>query len=217
MPVVPHRFLFRYQIAVPRVDQLPGRGGSPLKLPAHCKLPNFDDLDSERPFAELRAAWNPKGIAFSAQVTGKKMPFACDRREPTESDGLQIWIDTRPTQAIHRASRFCHHFCFLPAGDGRGGKEPTVVQIPIALAREDAPTAKPTDLKACRTDTSDGYVLDAWIAAEALQGYDPESNPKLGFYYALRDAELGEQFLSVGRELPFAHDPSLWATLDLVD
>ena len=62
----------------------------------------------------------------------------------------------------------------------------------------------------------DGYLLEAWIGAEALSGFEPESNPRLGFYYCLRDAELGEQFLAVGREFPFAHDPSLWATLELV-
>jgi hypothetical protein len=48
-----------------------------------------------------------------------------------------------------------------------------------------------------------------------LNGFDPEANPLLGFYYFLRDAELGEQFLTVGHEFPFPHDPSLWSTLEL--
>jgi hypothetical protein len=30
------------------------------------------------------------------------------------------------------------------------------------------------------------------------------------------DRELGWQTFTVGRELPFAEDPSLWGTLDLV-
>ncbi len=54
-----------------------------------------------------------------------------------------------------------------------------------------------------------------WTPAECLQGYDRDSNPLLGFYYAVKDAELGEQFLTVGREFPFDHDPSLWSTLEL--
>ncbi len=62
----------------------------------------------------------------------------------------------------------------------------------------------------------DGYRLDVWIPAAALNGFDPDVNPYLGFYYCVRDSELGEQYLSVGRDFPFPHDPSLWSTLELV-
>jgi hypothetical protein len=61
-----------------------------------------------------------------------------------------------------------------------------------------------------------GYLLEAWLPSSVLNGYDPEAQPRLGFYYALRDAELGEQFLSIGADFPFAIDPSLWSTLELV-
>jgi len=37
-------------------------------------------------------------------------------------------------------------------------------------------------------------------AGRRLNGFDPEQNPRLGFYYAVRDAELGEQVLSVGSD-----------------
>jgi hypothetical protein len=217
VPVVPHRFLFRFLVSVCRQEGLPRRGTHLLNLPSECALPDFGDLDDARPFGQLRAAWNPAGIGFSLHVAGKKMPFTCDLREPSDADGLQIWIDTRSTQTIHRASRFCHHFCFLPSGAGRRGDEPAALQLPIALAREDAPRAKPESLQVACTRSHDGYVLEAWIAAAALQGFEPESNPRLGFYYSVRDAELGEQFLTAGRELPFAHDPSLWSTLELVN
>ncbi len=49
-----------------------------------------------------------------------------------------------------------------------------------------------------------------------LHGFDPEQNPRLGFCYAVRDAELGEQVLSVGADFPYAEDPSLWSVLELV-
>ncbi len=61
----------------------------------------------------------------------------------------------------------------------------------------------------------DGYVLEAWLSSDQLTGYNPEANPSLGFYYYLRDNELGEQFLTVGQEYPFVHDPSLWTSLEL--
>jgi hypothetical protein len=213
--VVPHRFLFRYSIPVHRVDRLPKKGGKLLDLPKKCDLPDFAELDDAVSFAELRAAWNERGLGFSLTVSGKKHPPSGDRRTPTESDGLQVWIDMRNTQTIHRASRFCRHFCLLPTGGGPKGDQPIGLSVPIARAREEQPLADPKAIAVRVEPLSGGYNLEAWLPAEVLTGYEPQANPLLGFYYCVRDAELGEQFLSVGHEFPFAHDPSLWSTLEL--
>jgi hypothetical protein len=63
---------------------------------------------------------------------------------------------------------------------------------------------------------SDGYVLHAFIPAEALTGFDPQEHPRLGFNYAIIDRELGVQTFSAGPPLPYDEDPSLWATLEMV-
>ena len=39
---------------------------------------------------------------------------------------------------------------------------------------------------------------------------------RLGFFYAVRDMELGEQLLGVDAEFPYWEDPSLWSVLELV-
>ena len=214
---VPHRFLFRYSFPVSRVPRLPGKRGKLLKLPKACALPDVGELDGAVPFAELRLAWNEAGVGVSVEVRGKQHPPACKPSDPTEPDGLQIWIDTRNTQSIHRASRFCHHFSVLPNGGGPRGDQPTAVQLPIARARGDAPLADPKQMLTAVETLADGYRLEIWLPAEVLSGYDPAASSRLGFYYAVRDSELGDQFLSVGPEFPFAHDPSLWCTLELDD
>ena len=58
-------------------------------------------------------------------------------------------------------------------------------------------------------------LLDALIASAALTGFSPADQPAIGFSYAVIDRELGWQTFSVGPELPFAEDPSLWGTLNL--
>jgi hypothetical protein len=50
-----------------------------------------------------------------------------------------------------------------------------------------------------------------------LAGFDPDQNRRLGFCYAVHDAELGDQTLSVGADFPYWEDPSLWSVLELVD
>ena len=61
-----------------------------------------------------------------------------------------------------------------------------------------------------------GYLLEAFLPAAVLHGYDPEQNRRLGLYYAVHDNELGEQVLSVGADFPYWEDPSLWSVLELM-
>lgn len=209
-------FLFRYSLPVKHRAELSKPGTSGLKLPEAYALPTLRDLSS-RPanFGELRVAWNAAGLGFSLTVRGKQTPTRSSPTQLNTSDSLLLWIDTRNTQNIHRASRFCHQFIALP-GNGRGEKSAAhLQQLTIARAREEAPLAATVDLAAWSRLHDDGYQLDVWLGADALQGYDPESSPKLGFFYQIRDRELGDQTLSVDAEFPFDHDPSLWVTLEL--
>jgi hypothetical protein len=213
--VLPSSFLFRYSLPVRQVES--AGAALPLNLPEECRLPFPNALDDRAEFAVLKLAWNARGLGVSVDVAGKRRPPQCDPRNPAESEGLQIWVDTRDTQTIHRASRFCHHFCILPTGTGRKKREPAAIQRPIARAKEDAPLAGPASIPVVAALRTDGYRLDAWIPAEAMHGFDPEAVPRLGFFYLLRDSELGDQTLTVGEEFPYPHDPSVWSTLELVE
>lgn len=219
--VVPHPFLFRFSFPVQRCDGLPKRGKRLLDLSTDFALPDLSELRGVRPIGEIRAAWNDDGLGFSVLVRGKKHPPTAEDRSPTMPDGVQFWIDTRNTQSIHRASRYCHHFCFAPTGGGRDGEQPFGVQLPIAQAREATPIATKGSLLVNSEILSDGYRLDAWLKREQLQGFDPAADreagtpTKLGFFYEIRDSELGDQTLTVDASFPFAHDPSLWSTLEL--
>lgn len=215
MSLLPHRFLFRYSLPVRYDLALPKGGKKLLGISADFALPDFAALDKAEPFGELRLAWNEKGLGISVEVKGKKKPPSCAIETPENSDGLRVFIDTRNTQNIHRASRYCQQFCLLPTGGGAAKDEPCAVQLPILRAREEAPRADMSTTRLAASISKTGYLLEAWLPAGVLYGYDPEAQPRLGFYYALRDAELGEQFLSVGPEFPFAVDPSLWCTLEL--
>lgn len=214
-PILPPAFFFRFAIAVPFQEDVPRKRGSLLNLPESCRLPRVNLSEREPVFGDVRMAWNQKGVGISVEVRGKTMPLAGTVDAPAQSDGLQIWIDTRNTQTIHRASRYCHHFCLLP-GEDKKTLTPRAIELPIARAREERPLAESKDLLTQAQRRSDGYTLEAWLPAKSLVGYDPDSNPQLGFYYLLQDAELGQQVLTVGPEFPFDQDPSLWSTLELV-
>lgn len=214
--LLPHRFLFRCEFRAQRVDGIPRRKGKRiLKLTDGCLLPDWGALDAEQAYYSLRCAWNPHGLGFELAVAGKTRHPTGDPGKPTAADGLQVWIDTRGTQNVHRATRFCHSFCFLP---GTGKPEPAAgVPLPVARAREDAPLCDPESLLVASEVSGNGYRLEAWIPADVLHGFDPQAQPRLGFCYVVRDFELGVQGLSVGPDFPYESDPSLWSVLKLAE
>jgi hypothetical protein len=217
MALIPHRFLIRvaypcrYVQAMPREDD-----DRLLDLPEECRLDSFAAMDDKRDFAEVRLAWNELGIGVQVEVKGKDQLLQGDVSRPRGSDGVTVWIDTRDARTSHRASRFCHQFHLLPTGGGPDGDEPVLTQTKINRALQDAPPCNPNEVPFRSARTRSGYRVEAFLPAGILHGFDPEQNRRLGFYYAVRDAELGEQVLSVGADFPYWEDPSLWSVLELV-
>jgi len=217
VPLVPHRFLFRVAYPCRYVKSMPREQKDQLlDLPESCRLDNFAAMDDQRNFADVRLAWNELGIGVQAEVRGKEQAVQGDASRPRASDGLTLWIDTRDSRASHRASRYCHQFHFLPAGGGPDRDDPVFVQTKINRALQDAPLCAPSAVPFRSMPVKSGYLLEAFLPAAVLNGFDPEQNPRLGVYYAVKDNELGEQVLSVGPEFPFWEDPSLWSVLELI-
>jgi hypothetical protein len=209
-------FLFRFATSCRHAAKLwPQRATG--NLGTEYALPSFGELEGRRRFADLRMAWNESGLEFQLSVAGKSQEAWCRDTRVEDSDGLSVWLDTRDAHNIHRASRFCHRFVFLPFGAGSRGAQPVGVLLPINRARELPKPIEPRVLRIESSKLKDGYELRAFVPAEAITGYDPAEHPKLGFSYAVIDRELGWQTFTVGPEFPFVEDPSLWGTLELKD
>lgn len=206
-------FLFRFSAPCIYRKSLWSKRG--VTLSDDYRLPSFGELEGRPVFGDLRAAWSEDGLAIALKVEGKKQTPWCRESRLDDSDGLQVFIDTRDTHNIHRASRFCHRFIFLPSGSGKRGEEPVAKLLPINRARENSKPVDDNSLRVRSEKRVNGYVLQAHIPAAALTGFDPADSPRLGFSYAIVDRELGWQVFSVGPEFPFMEDPSLWGTLEL--
>jgi hypothetical protein len=216
MSLVPHRFLVRVahpcrylkKMPVPDDDRL-------LELGGEFRIDNYAAMDARRNFADVLLAWNEHGLGIQVEVRGKENLPQGDISRPRASDGLTFWLDTRAARTSHRASRYCHQFHFLASGGGPERDEPAFVQSKINRALEDAPLAPAASVPLRVASRKHGYLLEAFLPGTVLHGYDPEQHPRLGFFYSIRDDELGEQVLSVGPEFPFWEDPSLWSVLEL--
>lgn len=217
-PLIPQGFYFRIALPCARIDGIPRSGkASLLDLPDSTILPSLGRLDGREPWAEVRAAWNIEGLGFAFEVSGKPGNLVHVPDHPEDSDGVQLWIDTRDTRDIHRASRHCHRFhaAVLP---GKGKTLDAVVrQLQIPRATHDAPLADLSGVRAEARKTRSGYRLEVFLPASVLNGFDPETNRRLGLCYRVTDPDRGDQFLTLGREFPIGEDPSLWSTLELTE
>ena len=217
MPLIPNRFLLRLAHSCKYVKRMPReKEDRLLDLPLECRVDNYAAMDEQQNFAEVFLAWNEQGLGVQAEVKGKDQLPHADASRARSSDGLTLWIDTRDARTSHRATRYCHQFHFLPTGGGADHDEPFLQQTKINRALQDATLCSPEDVPFRAELRKTGYWMEAFLPAEVLHGYDPEQNPRLGFYYAVRDSELGEQVLSVGSEFPYWEDPSVWSVLELV-
>lgn len=216
--LLPQAFWFRLCLPCLRLDSIPNpKKGPLLNLPETHRLPETPRLDGLSPWFEARCAWNPAGLAFAFSVFDKPGPIAFDPAYPDASDGLQLWIDTRDTRDIHRASKFCHRFHFH-LRPGRGPSlDVDISSPPIARAQGNPPPLKPGRIQTQAEARKDGWTLEIFLPSDALHGFDPDTNRRLGLNFAVLDPLRGSQFLSVGRDFPTGEDPSLWSTLELVD
>ena len=154
-------------------------------------------------FADVRVAWSEAGLAVSCRVEGKRQPAWCRAERVEDSDGLIVLLDTRDTRDVHLAGRFCHQFRFLPAGGGS----------PVRRAAGGAPAAidrarelpRPIDAATLRVQgrlSAAGYLVEGFLPAKALTGFDPVEHPRLGFQFAVVDREKGIRPFTVGGEFP---------------
>ena len=175
-------------------------------------VPDLQGIDEKDAYADLFMAWNDGGLYFALQVKGESKCLV-DGRRPLRGDGLQVWIDTRDVRNAHRGSRYCHHFCFWPDADGvkAGGR-----QFRLRRARAQSRIQDAGRFVVASQDRKEGYAMEVHIPADALTGFDPEENNRLGFAYLLKDKTLGRQFWTADEILPVSYDPSLWGTAELV-
>ena len=217
MSLLPHRFLFRVAYPCRYLKGIPAEDADRLlELPDTCRVDNFAAMDERKNFADVRLAWNEFGLGVQVEVTGKDALPEANASRLRSSDGVTFWIDTRDARTSHRASRYCHQFHLLPSGGGPDSDEPVFSQMKINRALQDAPLCNSNSVPFRSIRTRHGYILEAFFPAAVLNGFDPEQNPRLGFYYVVKDTELGEQLLSVGADFPYWEDPSLWSVLELV-
>lgn len=216
--LLPQAFWFRIAAPCPRVDDLPLREATRLvELPDTCILPEGARWEGRTPWAQVRVGWNPGGLGVVVRAEGLGDPrLSADR--PEGFADVHLWVDTRDTRDVSRATRFCHRFSAAIRLQKPGkGLIVEVAQKPIARAIADPPMTRAGEIEARADLGKTGWTLEVFLPASVLNGFDPETNRRLGFAYQVSDHIREDQFLGVGRDFPIGENPSLWSTIELKD
>ncbi|MEP3482426.1 MAG: hypothetical protein ABJZ55_24505 [Fuerstiella sp.] len=186
-----------------------------MKLANQHRLFVPSELNETPAFADIFAGWNAEGFGLKVCVHGKPEAASGDSKDLSISDAVLVWLDTRPTGDVHRATEYCHHFAVLPADRQAKGK-PSISQQPIAQQRSTRIefSAKQMSLQSKTTKT--GYELEVWIPTTQLHGFREVSDiGRLGFHCVVKDGHLGDQAFHLSGDFPTGYDPSTWITLEL--
>ena len=211
---IPNRSFFKFAYPCPYRAKAPKLDGHLGDWGDRYRIPDLSALEGGEPFADFFMSWNEAGLYFAISVEGSGVDVL--PKQPLRGDSLQIWIDTRDVREVHRASRYCHHFYFLPSGAGREGRHPIGRQMRIRRARAYGRLCDPQRLGIASRVLKSGYRMEMHLPSEVLTGFDPEENNRLGFSYLLKDGRRGRQHWTADEPLPVSYDPSLWGTVELV-
>jgi len=211
MPLVNAAGLFRLRLTCPWRERLwPVRSS---QLDDRCLLPRLAGLAGVPDLLEIAVGWNEAGLGVRARIDGLAGSRWCQPTKPEDSDGLHLWIATRPTGESHRAGRFCRRLALLPTGGGPQADQPVAVAAQIPRSSEPAPPLPEASVFIVAENRSSGWHLDAFITAAALPGWDPDESPRLGFFAAAVDRRLGKLPGFAPPEFPWESDPTTWAEL----
>ena len=212
-PLVNPAALFRFRLPCRRRTKL--WPPSAWDLDDACRLPGLAPLANAPDLLTLSMAWNEDGLGVRAVARGVGNARWCHPTKPEDSDGLHLWIATRPTGESHRAGRYCRRLALLPTGGGRNADKPVAVAAVIPRTSEVPAELPEGSIPIESRLAADGWQIDAFISAAALPGWDPLEISRLGFFAALVDRRLGRVPFCAPPEFPWDSDPTTWAELEL--
>lgn len=167
-------------------------------------------------FFDFRMGWHENGLVVTTILSGKNQPLRCDTNNMEYSDGLRLCLDTRDVRDVHRGTRFCHRFFFMPLVSGSRVREPVGYWLPIHRAKALPNPVDMSHFELASKVTESGYSLSVVLPGNDLTGYEPDEHKRLGLHFAVSDLELGLLSLQHSSLFPTEEDPSLWSTIELV-
>jgi hypothetical protein len=205
-PLLPIDF-FSLSVEVPFSKSIPASKGAGRSF----YLPDTSKLLAEEKFADAAMSWNQGGIIMRIEV---KQEFnQCFFPDYEKGDCLELFFDTRDLKTAGFATRFCHHFVFLPQ-EVQGIKCKEVTHF---RSEDSHPHCNPDDLEIDVRFEKSAYHMHLSIPSHCLHGYDPSSFDRMGFTYRInRSGAPSQHFALSSKDYNIEQNPGRWSSLKLI-
>lgn len=159
--------------------------------------------------------WRDEGLYVAAEVFDPYIETISAHDRWWTRDNIEMWLSTRPVtsdQQVYNA--FCHQFFYVPDYNTTDGRLGTVGQWHRpgdAISENLIP--HPAIVQSSRL-LPGRYVVEMFIPAKAMNGWDPAGHPEMAFNLHVRNFQASsDYFWSAPKELTTQVRPSTWGTL----
>ncbi len=182
----------------------------------------FQTIGIERnpvPRPNVYLGWRDEGMYIGVEVYKQIMESVPATSRWWTRDNVEFWVSTRPVpmdQQVYNAN--CHQFFFVPNArpvDGELGVVGQWHRPGDAIEKNLVP--HPSIVHQSR-NLPDRYVMEMFIPAAAMHGWDPKNFPEIAFNLHVRNFNQSlDYFWSAPKEAATQLRPSTWGKLMLID
>ena len=205
--------------------------GKPITLngelsdwPAECKLPGVRHSQtvglerSQLPLPNIYLGWTEKGLFIAFEVFDNDIQGAPAKGWWWTRDHVEFWLSTRaPANDQDGYDVYSHQFFFVPnewpRDDGILGTAGQWHRPGDAIKDHLIPHPQ---IKTATRVRPDRYVVEMFLPASALNGFDPQQHPDLAFNIHVRNFQHAtDYFWSAPKEVMTQIHPNTWGQLKL--
>jgi hypothetical protein len=161
--------------------------------------------------------WTHDGLYLGCEVFDDERTVAPAEGWWWTRDNIEFWIATRSvTSDQNNYDPYCHQFFVVPTGGDNQGSSV------VGQWHRDGDTLKDNlipdaEIKQVTRLLPDRYIVEMFIPAKALNGFDPVHHPELSFNIHVRDFKKAADFFwSAPKSQQTQLRPSTWGSLVLL-
>jgi len=225
-----HRDVWRESFAakpvmnVPRLASVLRLNGELSDWPAAAKLAGVrhsQTVGLERsplPVPNVYLGWRPEGLYLGLEVFDNDIAAAPASGWWWTRDSVELWLSTQPVTADQNAyDVHSHQFFFVPQDPAsHGGLAGVVGQWHRPGDGLNDHLIPHPDVRQSTRILSDRYVVEMFIPASALKGFEGKSGAQMAFNLHVRNFQHAiDYFWSAPKEVMTQLRPNTWGTLEL--
>lgn len=173
---------------------------------------------SKLPLPNVYLGWREEGVYLGCEVFDSDIQGAAPQGWWWTRDNFEFWISTKPVASDQVSyDTYSHQFFFVPNSfPGDDGLAGTVGQYHRdGDALKDSLIPHPSVKQVCRI-FPDRYVVEIFIPAKALHGYDPKKQNALAFNIHFRNFQHAlDYFWSAPNDVLTQLRPNTWGPIYL--